>query len=159
VALEKRRIDVVKGTSVSQLVRWFAMGAVDDPRYELLRRHAELDGYLKTSVVLHAVLRPATFFSNLLVSAPAIVASDRWYGSAPNGRNAAVNARDIGDVAAAIVTKPALQNQVHLLSDPEALSYTWYVVRLSAILGRSIRYMAMEGVTLLEVRAKRGLPG
>ena len=61
VVLEKRLIDAAALAGVVQVVRLSVMGAVDDPRYEILRRHAELDSYLRVSGVAHTLLRPATF--------------------------------------------------------------------------------------------------
>jgi uncharacterized protein YbjT (DUF2867 family) len=112
VALEKGLIDAAARAHLKQLVRQSVLRQNVQATYEIARLHGELDAYVAASGVPHTDLRPAYFTSNLLAAAPSIASSDRWYGTAPTGRIAMCDPRDVGDAAAVVLQAVRAEHHV-----------------------------------------------
>lgn len=158
IRLEQGLIDAAAAARIPQLVRLSVFDADPAAGYEIPRRHALLDDYLAASGVPHTLLRPTYFTSNLLTSAAAIAAQDRWFGTAPDGRIAAIDTRDVADAAATVIQTPALHGTVQPLTGPAALSFPEIAGILSDVLGRAIGYVPVPGSVLRDGYAARGVP-
>lgn len=158
IGLEKRLIDAAAQAGLPHLVR---LSVLDPDRlgpYEVARKHGTLDEYLRASGVPHTLLRPAYFSSNLLAAAASIAHNDHWIGTAPNGRVAIIDTRDVADAAAAVIQDSTLRNAVYHLTGPVALTFPQVAEDFSAILGRRITYVAVDEATVRESMAARGVP-
>jgi uncharacterized protein YbjT (DUF2867 family) len=158
VVLEQGLVDAAAKARLPHLVRLSVLGAHPNTIYEIGRRHGVLDDHLKASGLPYTVLRPAYFSSNLLLGAPSIAARGEWAGSAPTGRVALIDTRDVAEAAAVVMLRHEPRNETIELSGPESLSFAQMAERLGAILGRPIRYVAMEPHEIRQVRAALGLP-
>jgi uncharacterized protein YbjT (DUF2867 family) len=158
VALEKGLIDAAARARLKQLVRLSVIDQNVRATYEIARRHGELDAYVAASGVPHTDLRPAYFTSNFLAAAPSIASSDRWYGTAPSGRIAMCDPRDVGDAAAVVLQKPSAQNTAYDLTGPAALTFPEVAAHFTGILGRPISYVPVDEATLRKGYATRGMP-
>jgi len=158
IALEKRLIIAAAHARLPQLIRLSVLDSDLNADYEVARRHGELDAYLAGSEVPHTLLRPAYFASNLLFAAASIASDSRWYGSAPNGRIAMIDPRDVADAALAVICNPALQNSEYRLTGVEALSFPEVADRFTAVLGRRINYIAVDAAALRKGYVARAVP-
>jgi uncharacterized protein YbjT (DUF2867 family) len=158
IRLEKALIDGAATARIAQLVRLSVFDADPAATYEVPRRHALLDNYLAQSGVAHTLLRPTYFSSNLLPAAASIAGQDRWFGTAPDGRTAVIDTRDVADAAAVVITDPALHGTVQRLTGPDALTFPEIAEVFSAVLGRPISYVAVPESALREAYAARGVP-
>lgn len=89
------------------------------------------------------ILRPSWFMQNFVGQHPiADTIRDRgdFHTSSGNGRLPFIDARDIGSVAAHLLTEPSAQNAEHRLTGPEALSYDDAAAVLTAVTGRRVRH-------------------
>jgi uncharacterized protein YbjT (DUF2867 family) len=93
--------------------------------------------------------------SNLLARAPSIVADHRWVGAVPTGRVAMIDTRDVADVAAAVIRRPALRGRAYDLTGPESLTFAQAAARLGEVLGREIRYVPTAEAALAREMAAR----
>jgi uncharacterized protein YbjT (DUF2867 family) len=159
VQLEKAFIDAAARAGLPQLVKLSTLDASHESLVPVGRWHAEIEDHLLASGVSHTLLQPASFSSNLLAAAaPSITQADRWFGSAPTGRSALIDTRDVSDAAVAVIKQPGLQNTTHVLTGPEALTNTEIAEIFSRVLGREIAYVPVDEDTVRKGIAGAGLP-
>ncbi len=89
----------------------------------------------------HTLLRASFFMQNLLeVHRADIVEHDEIFVPAGEGVTSFVDARDLGEVAAVVLTEPGHENRAYDLTGPEALDYHDVATVFSDVLDRSITY-------------------
>ncbi len=113
--------------------------------------HWQVEQDLKSSGLAWTMLRPSFFSQNLGGAYRADIRDhDRIRLASGRGRTSFIDARDIAEVAARILTDPAEHSgRAYTLTGPEAIGYDRVASMLSAALGRPIMY---ERVGLLRYR-------
>jgi len=113
--------------------------------------HWQVEQDLESSGLAWTMLRPSFFSQNLGGAYRADVRDhDRIRLASGRGRTSFIDARDIADVAAQILTEPVEhRGRAYTLTGPEAVGYDFVASMLSAALGRPIRY---EPIGLLRYR-------
>jgi uncharacterized protein YbjT (DUF2867 family) len=103
--------------------------------------HYKVEKYLKTLDLQTTFLRCSFFMQNLSTThRKEIKEFNEIFVPVGNARTSFIDVRDIGEVAAATLTKPGHGNKNYDLTGSESLDY-WQVVKiLSAALGRDITY-------------------
>jgi uncharacterized protein YbjT (DUF2867 family) len=103
--------------------------------------HHAVEAYLRATRSPFTFLRPNFFMQNLLNTYAAPI-RDRGEIFVPAGRSrtAFIDARDVGRVAAAVLTSAGHIGRAYTLSGPQSLSYRNVAQIMSDILGRPIRY-------------------
>ncbi|MFD7786747.1 SDR family oxidoreductase [Streptomyces nojiriensis] len=139
VELETRVIDIASHAGIGHIVKISAPAAEPDSPVAVSRGHHAVEEHLRASGLTHTVLRPYAFMQNLLRLAPA-VAQGVILGTTGDAPCNHIDCRDIGDVAAAALTRPELAGGTYTLTGPEAVSYPELASRLTALTGRRIRY-------------------
>jgi len=150
-------IDQAKAAGVAQIVAVSVRGA--KPGGPLTSGpHGEIDEHLRASGVPYAILQPTSFMQNLIRD----LNGDRFYGSWGNSRMNYIDARDIGDVAAARLTAPLTVpidlSQDYLLTGPQSFSHTEIAAKMTAVLGREIRYVDLPVPEMSARLAAAGIP-
>lgn len=130
---------------VKRVVRMSAIGAAHDAPTRNGRLHALSDVELQASGLRWTILRPHFFMQNLLGFARSIAAAGAIYMNLGQGRLAFVDTRDIAEVAARIFLEAGDRHdgKIYTLTGPESLSLADAAARLSDVLGRSVRYVAV----------------
>ncbi|MBL0937770.1 MAG: NAD(P)H-binding protein [Gemmatimonadaceae bacterium] len=148
-------IDAARGAGVKKVVLMTAMGADADPTSPL--RRAEL--HLEVSGIAWNVIRPNWFMQNFRTFwLHDILTQGAVRLPTGQGKGSFIDARDIADVAAVLLTSDSYVNQAFNLTGDEALDHDEVVVLLSNASGTSIRY---EDITPDAMRAgllAAGLP-
>jgi len=144
VDLEKHVIDAAQETSLGHLVKLSAALAAHDAVSSVLRVHAEIEDYLVRSQVPHTLVSPTSFMELVFIEAASIREGNRWVGTAPDGVNALIDSEDVVDVVVQVLRDPAKRGGTHLLTGPEALTWTEVASAMSAITGRTITYEAIS---------------
>lgn len=147
----------VKATAerASRIVLMTAQGV--DVSDEIPLRKLELE-VAKTGVP-HAVLRP-TWFSDNFASywGHGIRTEGRIAVPAADARTAFVDARDIGASAAALLAgDPSALGRSYVVTGPEALTYAEAASILSDVIGRDVRYDAVDEATFVNGLVAAGL--
>ncbi|MFC9324070.1 SDR family oxidoreductase [Kitasatospora sp. NPDC057015] len=140
VELETRVIDIAARSGIGHIVKISAPAAEPDSPVAVSRGHRAVEDHLRASGLTHTVLRPYAFMQNLLRLAPT-VAQGIILGTAGDAPFNHVDCRDIGDVAAAALTRPEIAGGTYTLTGPEAVSYSEIAARMSTLTGRQIRYV------------------
>ncbi|MFF2787234.1 NmrA family NAD(P)-binding protein [Streptomyces sp. NPDC058049] len=140
VELETRVIDIAARAGIGHIVKISAPAAEPDSPVAVSRGHHTVEEHLRTVGLTHTVLRPYAFAQNLLRLAPS-VAQGVILGTTGDAPCNYIDCRDIGDVAAAALTRPGIAGGTYTLTGPEAVSYPELASRLTSLTGRRIRYV------------------
>ena len=140
VDLQRTVIDAAAAGGVGNLVRLSVAGAAPDSAPSYGRGHFALDEHLKASALSWTILQPNGFMQNLLSNAETIKAG-AIYASAGDGAVAMIDARDIADVAAAVLVGENHAGEVLVLTGGAAVTYTDIAAALTAELGHDVRYV------------------
>lgn len=103
---ELAAIDAAVESGVEHIVKISAPAAEPDSPVAVSRGHHLVEERLRTSGVTATVLRPYAFMQKLLLLAPGIAAAGVVHGAMGQARCNYVDARDIGDAAAEVLTRP-----------------------------------------------------
>lgn len=132
-----RLVDVARDAGVGHVVLLSVAGAESNR----LVPHHRVEQHLARAGVPHTILRPGFFADNLLSSYARDIEQGRLYVPAGDGRVAFVDARDLGEVAAIVLTDPdAHAGAAYHLTGPRAVTFSDVAAVLSARLGRPVRY-------------------
>ena len=114
--------------------------------------HGEADQNVANSGIAHTIIRPAYFMQNLMASAQMISSGGTFSGAMGDGKLGFIDTRDIGNVAASVLTSDGHEGKTYPLTGPEALSMGELAGKLSAVLGKEVEY-----VNVSQEAAKAGL--
>ena len=135
---------VVRGGNRPRIVLLVAAGLDQNVQgVRFLNAHAEELAALKASELPYTVLAPNGFFQNLLTMAGAIRAGTL---AAPAGDAAIsfVDARDVADVAAHVLTTDGHDRATYTLTGPRALTHAEIADQLGAAAGSVVRYSELS---------------
>ncbi|MFF4497221.1 SDR family oxidoreductase [Streptomyces sp. NPDC001546] len=159
VALETRAVDIAAAAGVGHIVKVSAPAAEPDSPVAVSRGHHAVEEHLRTAGPAHTVLRPYAFMQNLLRLAPAVAARSAFFGAMGDAPCNYVDCRDIGDVAAAALTRAELAGGTYTLTGPEAVSHPELADRLTALTGTRVRYVDLPAQELRESLVRHaGMP-
>jgi len=140
------------------VVKFSGMGAGIGSPSEILRQHGETDEALADSGLPYTILRPNSFYQNMLWSAGTIKDHGAFYLPMGNARQSLVDVRDIAAVAVEVLTGTGHEGKTYVITGPESLSYHEVANKLSAVLGRSIRYVDVPPEVAFDSMLKAGMP-
>jgi uncharacterized protein YbjT (DUF2867 family) len=146
---EARIVDAAKDAGVSHVVKISSVGAdaVRPPVFLKLHRDGEV--HIEESGLDWTFLRPNFFMQNYLDYADGIRTQGVLASPAGDGRHADVDARDIGEVAARVLTEPGHGGRAYALTGPESYSLADVARKIATIAGRDVRFVnqtAEEGL-------------
>jgi uncharacterized protein YbjT (DUF2867 family) len=144
VAWMKGAISAAERAGVRHVVRLSAMGASHDGPGALLRWHAEIEDALRGSKMTWTILRPGFFTQNFLGSAETIRTQGAFHGAYGDGGISPIDTRDIAAVAVKCLREPGHEGKTYELTGSESLTQGEMAARVSAILGRTIRYVDLS---------------
>jgi uncharacterized protein YbjT (DUF2867 family) len=141
-----------------RVVRLSVHQASHEAPTKISRQHAEIEDRLVASGVPYTLLRPQSFMQNTLMAAPTVASQGRIYQPMKDGRLGMIDARDIGEVAAKILTEESHEGKTYTLTGPAAISFHDVVETLSEVLDREVIYVSIPLERAKEVMLGRGIP-
>jgi uncharacterized protein YbjT (DUF2867 family) len=141
---EARLVDAANEAGVLRVVKVSSSGAdaADPPVFLRLHREAEL--HIERSGLAWTFLRPNFFMQNYLDYADAIRTHGVLVAPSGAGRHADVDARDVGEVAARVLTEEGHAGRAYELTGPEAHAFADVARRISTITGREVRFVDQD---------------
>ncbi|MDY7225616.1 SDR family oxidoreductase [Hyalangium rubrum] len=138
----QRLVDAAKKSGVKHIVKLSVMGADAEPGIMLGRLHKAGENAIKASGIAWTMLRPTFFMENFI----------NFYGADPKkdstvylphgqGKAAWVDGRDIGEVAAVVMTTPGHEGKTYDLTGPEALGAQEALDALGQAVGHKYTYV------------------
>ncbi|MFB6128929.1 MAG: SDR family oxidoreductase [Halorhabdus sp.] len=103
--------------------------------------HHRIEKRIVATDAAHTLLRASFFMQNLLeVHRPDIVDRDEIFVPAGDGQTSFVDARDLGEIAAIVLTEPGHESRAYDLTGPDAIDYETVAAVFSDVLDRRITY-------------------
>jgi uncharacterized protein YbjT (DUF2867 family) len=144
VELQGNFIVAAQAAGVRHVVKVSALGAALDAAFPTGRLHAETERQLEASGISFTHLRPHSFMQNFLRTAASIRDEGKIFAPMADARISLVDARYVASVAAAVLCEGGRhEGRCYEITGPEALSYADIASQLSAVTGRTIRYVAV----------------
>ena len=122
------------------------------------RQHAEIEDRLVSSRLPYTLLRPQSFMQNTLMSAPTVARQGKIFQPMKGGRLGMIDARDIGEVAARILSEDGHEGRTYTLTGPAAISFYDVAKALSEVLGEEVAYVPIPPEKAKEAMLDRGIP-
>jgi uncharacterized protein YbjT (DUF2867 family) len=158
VELESNMVDACRVHGIRHLVLNSAHGA-DTYDKSFPKWHHAVEEHLRASGIPATILQPESFMQNIpTFFASTINSQGAFYaamGEAPVGF---VDVRDIAAVVAKILTSDGHAGKTYTLTGPELLNYSQIAAKLSQLLGRPVRYLAITQEQLRASLRDMGMP-
>ena len=152
---EKAVIEEIKAAEIQHIVKLSVPGAEDKNGSQIGRIHGQLETLIAESGVPYTFLRPFSFMQNFINHAAYTIRSQNaFFQPAGGARINHVDTRDIGAVAAKILTEEGHEGKAYTLTGPEPLSNYEVAEILSSIAGKRIQY-----IDLPEDQARKAMRG
>jgi len=135
-----RFLDAARAAGVGQVALLSQLAAAPDSPVRFLRWHAEVERYAAAHGPAHTVLRPNLFLQGLFAFAPMIAATGGFGAPIGDAVVSAVDVRDIGEVAATVLTTDGHLGRRYDITGPEAITHRRIAAALSAATGRPVRF-------------------
>ncbi|MCW2726201.1 MAG: hypothetical protein JWN35_3122 [Frankiales bacterium] len=137
-----------------------AAAGVDNPALQgrFLDQHRRVVERMRADGIRHTVLAPTSFMQNLVLNAASIQETGTFFAPAGDAAISHVDVRDVADVAAHVLTTEGHDGRTYTVTGPEALTYEQVAERLSALLGREIRYVDVPPEKARAGMLESGLP-
>ena len=152
-------IEAAKGSGKDpRVVRLSVHQASHQAPTRISRQHAEIEDTLAASGLTYTLLRPQSFMQNTLMAAPTVASEGRIYQPMKEGRLGMIDARDIGEAAAKVITEEGHQGKTYTLTGPAAISFHDIAGTLSEVLGEEVTYIPVPPERAKEAMLGRGIP-
>lgn len=121
--------------------------------------HYKVEQYLKAGAISYTFLRPSFYMQNLNTTHREEIRDDDVI-AVPVGRapTSFIDVRDIGAVAARVLTEEGHQDRAYALTGGEALDYYEVAEVFTQVLGRTIIYTNPSILAFLRRSLRRGVP-
>jgi uncharacterized protein YbjT (DUF2867 family) len=106
--------------------------------------HAQGESAIRASGIPFTFVQPSGFMSNALFWARSIKAEGVVRSVTGDGKIPFIHSQDIAEVTTAALTSRAYDAQSLPITGPEALSYAEMTAKISAVIGKRIRYQAIS---------------
>lgn len=138
---ETNVVDEAAAAGISRIVRLSTIGATPGAPVAFWDWHGQVDEYLRASGIPSVVLQSSFYMSNLLANAAQIATDGKLYAPAGEAGIAMIDPRDVGAVAAAVLTGSGRDGETYGLTGPEAISYGQVAAELSDATRRPVEYV------------------
>jgi uncharacterized protein YbjT (DUF2867 family) len=157
----KAFVDAAKRSGVKHIVKISVIGARLEPGIFLGRQHADSEKYIEASGLAWTHLRPTFFMQNFTNHYGVDLAKPESTVYAPHGtgKTSWVDARDVGEVAAATLAGAGHEGKAYDLTGPEALSDAEVAALFAKATGKKIAYVDVTEEAARESLTKAGVPG
>jgi uncharacterized protein YbjT (DUF2867 family) len=141
-----------------RIVRLSVHQATHEAPTRISRQHAQIEEELRASGLPYTFLRPQSFMQNTLATARTVASQGRIYQPFKDGRLGMIDARDIGEVAAKVLTEEGHEGKVYTLTGPAAISFYDVANAISEVLGKEVSYVPVPLENAKEAMLKMGIP-
>jgi (4-alkanoyl-5-oxo-2,5-dihydrofuran-3-yl)methyl phosphate reductase len=151
-------VQAARRADVKHLVKISGLGTIDGAPDAITQWHLQGERSVKESGIPWTILQPAEFMSNTLYWTYGI--KNQGVVREPSGdtRQSMIDPRDIGAVAAVVLTSDGHEGKSYPLTGPEALTPRERVGQIAAALGRSLRFEEITEAAARENWTMLGAP-
>lgn len=157
--LADNAIAAARAASVKHIVRSSGAGADASSAFALAKLQGDIDEKVRGSGIAHTLLRPTSFMQNWVKLAASQIRSGTYHAPHGDGAVSVIDARDIADAAAVVLTNPAAHaGKTYTLTGAEALTDAQMVAAISQAIGRELRYVDIPEAAAEEGMRHMGVP-
>jgi uncharacterized protein YbjT (DUF2867 family) len=155
---EAAAVEAARKAGVSHVVKLSVWGAEEDS-FVFGRMHRAIEKKIEESGIPWTLLRPNGFMQNFTTyKLDAIRARGAIVDSTGDGRWSIVDTRDVGAVAARVLTHEGHEGRAYALSGPESLSQAEMAERVSKGIGKPVRYVDQSDAEYRKSQRAWGAP-
>ncbi|MEV6954213.1 SDR family oxidoreductase [Streptomyces sp. NPDC051183] len=151
-------IEAAAAAGVRQIVLLSTVGAEAGAAKTFADQHGRIERRLRSAGIPFVILRSSFLMSNLLGSLPTIGQAGRIFLPADDARVAMIDPRDVAACAVELLSGPSMDGETHLITGPEAITFSEVAQQLSTALGRTVEYVAVPDEAALAGMLGAGLP-
>ena len=155
--LERGFVEAARAAGVAHVVKLSVIGASAQSPLRFNESHAAGEQALRESGLEWTFLRPNGFMQNTLAW-PRQVRRGTFYSPVPDASFSIVDARDIGEVAAAALADDGHAGKAYGLTGPEPVSYRDQARRVFAAAGREVEVQEVPIQAIRESLVQMGFP-
>lgn len=152
--LEQRFATVAADAGVAHLVKVSSMEAASDARAVLPKNHFETEQHIAGLKLDWTFLRPNYYMQNMLMYAASVSRASAFALPLGCAKTAMIDARDVGRVAARVLSEDGHEQQIYRLTGPELLSFHDVAEQMSTVLQRRIEYIEQTPEAFRDVLAQ-----
>ena len=149
--LERQFASLAADAGVSHLVKVSSMEAAPDATATLPKNHYGTEQHIAALGVDWTFLRPNYYMQNMLMYAGAIARTNSFALPLGTAKTAMIDARDVGEVAAVVLTGEGHVGQAYRLTGPAMMDFHEVAAHMSAVLARPVSYVAQSPEAFREV--------
>ncbi|EIV92069.1 SDR family oxidoreductase [Frankia sp. QA3] len=150
-------IDAARAAGVDRVVKVSVLHAHEGGRLAE-GAHWQIEQHLKASGLGWSVLQPNGFMQNFVTGQGVFIADGNLVGAYGDAAVSYIDCEDIAACAAALLTGRLRDGETFLLTGPQALTHAQIAEKLSAALGRTVRYVNLPAHELAATLTSQGLP-
>ncbi|MVU82596.1 NAD(P)H-binding protein [Nocardia sp. ET3-3] len=139
--LEARAVDVAAEQGIGHVVKLSAPMAAPDSPVAVSRWHYAIEEALRATGMAATILRPYAFMQKLLLLAPGVAEHGVIVGSSGAAACNYIDCRDIGEVAAAALTRTEIAGGAYVLTGSQTYGYPRIAEMLGDLRGAPVRYV------------------
>ena len=143
---------------VAQLVKFSGMRADVDSPSEIIRQHGRSDEALMESGIPYTILRPNSFYQNVLWQADGIRTSGQFYLPIGDAKQSQVDVRDIAEATVRVLTEEGHTNKAYDITGAESISYFDVAETLSQVLDKPVTYVPVPVEAAEASMLEAGMP-
>lgn len=155
--MEGNIVEAAKAVSISHLVKSSVWGAEHDDFF-FAHAHRASEKRIEASGLAWTLIRPNSFFQNLMTSAYPIKAQGILPVPGTDAAISEIDVRDIGQVVATVLTGEGHAGKAYRLGGPEAITGAQKAALLSELLGRTIQRIEVPELDWRSMVVGAGVP-
>ncbi|WP_299632103.1 SDR family oxidoreductase [uncultured Roseobacter sp.] len=129
-----------KSADVTHIVKFSGLGSDVNSPSEVIRQHGETDEALRESGLPFTILRPNSFYQNMLGQVQGIAKNGTFALPLGEARQSLIDVRDIAEITATILTTDGHVSKAYDLTGPESLSFDDVAEILSDVRAAPVKY-------------------
>ena len=141
-----------------RVVRLSVFKASHEGPSRLSKQHAEIEDALTSSGLPYTLLRPVYYMQNTMAAAQTVASEGKIYQPLGEGRLGMIDVRDVGEVAAKVLTEEGHEGQTYTLTGPASISYHDVAAALSEVLDNEVDYIDVPLDAAKESMMQMGFP-
>jgi uncharacterized protein YbjT (DUF2867 family) len=151
-------IDAARNAGVTHVVKLSGIMPELNSAFRFARMHGEIEKRLEASGMAFTHLRAGEFMAAYFRQVPMITARGAMFLPMEDARIASIDVDDIAEIAANVLTGRGHEGKIYPLTGPQALTMTEVAAKLSAAIGKTIRYVNVPPEDARQAQLAAGMP-
>ena len=151
-------IDAAKKAGVKHVVKLSGIMPELDSAFRFARMHGEIEKRLEASGMAFTHLRAGEFMPAYFRQVPNIATKGAIFLPMEEARIASIDVGDIAEIAAKVLTGSGREGKIYPLTGSQALTMTEVAEKLSAAIGKPIRYVNVPPEAARQAQLAAGMP-